>query len=280
MDAFHTLRVRGKREAFPLHNFELFTLLISALEWRKHNGSIKMVTDSAGAEFLEVYGLIDAWDETTILLDDMQSLNINEDVFWAGAKLYALSQCKAPCVMMDLDFILWKPIDFQKYGTDLAVIHREDINPFVYRSKEHFSFWDDWEFPDWLNWSVLPCNGAFVYFGSQEFISEYTEFAIEFMQKANEADDRLYYMVFAEQRWMAMCADYLSIPIHEFSSLSVLFGGKQKYFTHLWGDKQRLKDNLKDAEIFCRKCAWRLVHDFPDFAEKILCQNWAKRYWK
>ncbi len=186
MDAFHTLRVRGKRETFPLHNFELFTLLISALEWRKHNGSIKMVTDSAGAEFLEVYGLIDAWDETTILLDDMQSLNINEDVFWAGAKLYALSQRKAPCVMMDLDFILWKPIDFQKYGTDLAVIHREDINPFVYRSKEHFSFWDDWEFPDWLNWSVLPCNGAFVYFGSQEFISEYTEFAIEFMQKANE----------------------------------------------------------------------------------------------
>lgn len=280
MDAFHTLRVRGKKANFPLHRFELFTLLISALEWRKHNGSIKLITDSVGAEYLDRCGLIDAWDETQILLDDMKSLNINEDVFWAGAKLYALAQQKTPCVMMDLDFILWKPLNFQQYGTDLAVIHREDIYPLVYRSKEHFSFREGWEFPDWLNWSVRPCNGAFVYFGSQKFVSKYTEFAIEFMEKADVEDDRLNYMVFAEQRWMAMCADYLSIPIHEFSTLPVLFGGKQKYFTHIWGDKQRLKDNPKDAELFCRKCAERLMHDFPDFIEKLLYKKWAKRYWK
>ena len=60
----------------------------------------------------------------------------------------------------------------------------------------------------------------------------YVKEAMEFI-KNSEDGDNLTYMVFAEQRWMAMCADYLSIPIHEFSSLSVLFGGKQKYFTHL-----------------------------------------------
>lgn len=275
MEAFHTLRLRGK---FALGDFELFTLTISALEWRKHNGYIKLVTDSFGAEYLYECGLSAVWDDTAVMLDEIKSFGINEDVFWAGAKIYALSRQSSPCVMIDLDFILWKPIDFANFGKSLAVIHREDIYQPVYPPKEYFRFIDGWQLPNWLDWSARPCNGALVYFGSGRFLREYTSFALKFMKNADTIDDRLSYMVFAEQRWMAMCAEHLAVPINEISSLAGLFDGKQKYFTHLWGYKRKLRNNPQEANAFCRKCAGRLKHDFPEFAEKLKNYAWARKY--
>ena len=277
MNAFHTLRIHNPKN-FAFADFELFTLAISALEWCKHNGSIKLVTDKKGAEYLNECGLIEIWNDVEILLDEMNNLGINEDVFWAGAKIYSLSLQKTPCVMIDLDFILWKPIEFVNFGKDLAVIHREDIYEPVYPPKDVFHFKDGWQLPDWLNWSVRPCNGALVYFGSDRFVREYTSFAIDFMKNSATNDERLSHMVFAEQRWMAMCAEKLGIPIHELSSLKELFDGKQKYFTHIWGHKQRLRDNPDEADIFCRKCADRLKYDFPEFAERLKNYSWATKY--
>lgn len=85
-------------------------------------------------------------------------------------------------------------------------------------------------------------------------------------------------MVFAEQRWMAMCAEHLNVPINELSTLKGLFDGKQQYFTHVWGYKQKLRDNPDEAEAFCQKCAGRLKHDFPEFAEKLKNYVWAAKY--
>lgn len=279
MDAFHTLRVRNPRQ-FALADFELFVIAISALEWRKHNGFIKLVTDSLGAEYIHKCGLIDVWNSTEILLDEISHLGISENVFWAGAKMYALSQQEVPCVMIDLDFILWKTIEFARFGNDLAVIHREDIYQLTYPSKDFFHFINGWQLPDWLDWSTRPCNGALVYFGSNRFVREYTTFALDFMKNAATKDDCLSYMVFAEQRWMAMCAEHLNVPIHELSTLEGLFDRKQKYFTHIWGYKQKLRDNPRKSEDFCRQCARRLAHDFPDYTEKLVQQEWAHKYWK
>ena len=280
MYAFHALRARGPQETFALEDFALFAMLLSALEWRRHNGRVKLITDSVGIEYLDTCGLLDAWDETEVLLDEMKSLGIDENVFWAGAKLYALSRQETPCVMMDLDFIAWQPMDFSAYGRDLVVIHREDICRSIYPPKEAFRFRDGWQLPVWLDWSARPCNAAFAYFGSQRFLREYTAFALRFMQMADAFDDRLRYMVFAEQRWMAMCAAHLAIPVHEISTLEGLFGGKQKYFTHIWGHKQRLRDHPREAEAFCRKCAGRLRHDFPAFAAELESRPWAAKYFK
>ena len=278
MNAIHTLRARGNREKFALHDFELFVLILSALEWRKLGGKIKLVTDKIGAEYLNERGLLNTWNVVEIELDAMKSLAINENVFWAGAKIFALSLQEMPCVSMDLDFILWKPIDFTAYGKDLAVIHRENICAAVYPSRECFKFRNGWQLPSFLNWSVRPCNAAFVYFGSNLLVRKYSDFAIKFMQNADVEDDRLTYMVFAEQRWLAMCAKHFGIPVHEFSSLEELFSGNQKYFTHIWGYKQRLRNNPTEAEKLCRQCAARLEHDFPKFACELSDLAWAEKY--
>lgn len=263
MRGLHILRVR--QENFFMHDFEVLTMLISALEWRKHNGEITLITDNAGYDYLKNLNLLSAYDNVEVYLDEMTNLNINEDVFWAGGKLFALLRQTAPICIIDLDFILWQKLNFEEFGKNIAVIHREDNGGFVYPDKDYFKFKNEFNFPDNLDWNIRPCNGAFVYFGSNEFIKEYADFAIKFMQNADESFDRLCYMVFIEQRFMSMCAKKLNLNIYEFSNLGDLFNPKQKYFTHIWGYKQKLRDNLNDAENFCRKCVKRLRFDFEEF---------------
>lgn len=263
MKGIHIFRVRGEKAR--LADFELLVMLLSALEWRKNNGNISLITDNAGYEYLKNSGVLTAYNSVENYLDGMKTLNINEDVFWAGSKIYALSKQNAPVVVIDLDFILWQKLDFASLKRDLAVIHTEDIYEPVYPPKEFFRFKAGFSFPNWLDWSVRPCNGALVYYGSDKFLREYASFAIEFMKYADDTNDRLSYMVFAEQRFMAMQAKKSGITIRELSSLLNLFDKNQKYFTHIWGYKQKLRDNSTEAENFCQKCLKRLKYDFGDF---------------
>ena len=261
MNAFHTLRTRG--DHFSMQRFELLTMILSALEWKKHNGRIKLVTDPRGAEYLNRFGLPGIYDEIDVSLDGMDRLGVDEKTFWAGAKLFALSRQQCPCVMLDLDFIVWQPIDFAPYRNDVAVIHFEQVGNDVYPPSEHFRFKHGFKLPPSLDWTVKACNTAFAYFGARDLVNRYCDFAFEFMRAAD--GDGLPYMVFVEQRWLAMCARLMRRPVHELSSLDDLFGGRQKYFTHVWGAKQRLRDDPAFAEKFCSDCIARLRHDFPQF---------------
>ena len=266
MKAFHTLRTR--RETYSMQKFELLTMILSALEWKKNNGPIKLFTDTRGAEYINKQGLTDIYDEVDTSLDEMDMLNIDENVFWAGAKLFALSRQKAPCVMMDLDFIAWQKLDFSIYGSDVATIHFEQVNNFIYPSKEFFKFKDGFKFSPALDWNIEACNTAFAYFGANDIIKRYCEFSFEFMKNAETTNAGLPYMVFIEQRWLAMCAKMMRRKVYEMSSLDDLFGGHQKYFTHIWGHKQKFRDDPELAKKFCADCEKRLRHDFPDFQFK------------
>ena len=274
MRAFQTLRMR--RADFALADFELLTAALSVLEWRSHNGTVKLVTDSYGLEYIQNCGLVSAWDEVSPVLDGMDELGLNEEVFWAGAKLYALAQEKTPCVMVDLDFILWRKIDFTAFGNDIAVIHREAVNNEVYPDHHFFRFRDGWQLPPGLDWSVEACNTALAYFGSQQLVERYVDFAFEFMRHA--AGEGLPYMVFAEQRWLAMLATARQKKIFSLSTLPDLFDGKQRYFTHVWGHKSYLRENPSAADKFCRDCAERLCYDFPKFAADLSTKAWAAKY--
>lgn len=274
MKAFHTLRTR---ENFSAADFEIFTMILSALKWREKNGAIKLVTDSRGAEYFNRLGLSAAWNEIDTSLDEMNLRGWDEKIFWAGAKLFALSRQVAPVVMIDLDFIAWQRLDFAPFATNIAVIHREEVNNSIYPDKNFFRLKNGQNLPAALDWSVEACNTAFAYFGANDFIKRYTNFAFELMTSLDTTDDVLSYMVFVEQRWAAMCAALMHREIFSLSSLENLFG-RQKYFTHLWGSKQKFRDNLKASENFCRNCARRIQHDFPCWAEKLRASQWAGKY--
>ena len=272
MRAFHTLRTRGK-----LEDFEIFTLILSALEWRKHNGKIFLYTDTAGKNFL---GDLNLWDGVDTALDKMDALGIDEKIFWAGAKLFALSKQPLPCVMIDLDFIVWQPLKFE---SALAVIHRESKDLPCYPDADYFRF-KNFALPAELNWSLDPCNTALAYFGDENLVRRYVDFAFKFMRAAAPPEnqsgwDLLPYMVFVEQRWLAMCAELCGIKVQSLSELPELFGG-QKTFTHIWGYKRFFRENKSAAEKFCRDCAGRIAHDFPNVAENLSRLALTKKYFK
>ena len=239
-----------------------------------------MICDSEAERYYESLGLCFLWDEGVHPLLDAVPQDVNAMAFWAAGKLYALSAMPSPCVMIDTDFVCWKPLSPLVEGLDAAAIHREDIMPDIYPCPAAFPQTHGFDFAA-LDWSVQPLNTALAYFGDDAFRRYYTDTAIRFIRSSPGADDVLTYMVFAEQRLLAMCAAKRQARVKALSDLPALFGGAQQgYFTHIWGFKQQMRDEAALYEDFCRRCAARLRRDFPDAAARIARVPALTRYFE
>lgn len=260
---------RNPDGTYAVEPFELLSTALSALWWRRANGSIRMICDQKAARYYDALGLSFLWDEGVHPLLDAVPADVDPMAFWAAGKLFALSAMPAPCVMLDTDFIVWKPLAPLLAACELAAIHREDIMPDIYPGPEAFSRTRGFDFAA-LDWSVRPLNTALAYFADDDFRRYYTDMAIRFMRRSPGADDVLTYMVFAEQRLLAMCAAQKNVRTTALSDLPALFGGGQQgYFSHIWGFKQQMRDEPALYEDFCRRCAARLERDFPQQAARI-----------
>lgn len=261
--------VRCPDRPYQMTDFDLLTTVLSALVWRRENGSIRMITDDTGAQYYRSLGLTDLWDGGIFTyLNDIPS-TIDPCTFWAAGKLYALAATPAPCVMLDTDFIVWHSLS-EHWHRPLAVIHREALNPAIYPAPSAFVLAPSYHFPTNWNWHEPACNTALTYFGNDTLRKTYVGQAMDFMQAARGRDG-LIYMVFAEQRLLAMCAQACGVPIHTFSTEQDLFQGNQRDFTHIWGFKQAMQEQPVLHELFCQKCAARIRKDFPIYAN--ICQT-------
>lgn len=277
MRAFHCnwtapFRVRNPQAVYRVEPYELLTTVLSAVFWQKNGGSIAMLCDSTAAAYYRACGLDGLWDGgIRPVLDDMPP-EIDPHIFWAAGKLYALRVFGAPCVMLDTDFIAWREIDSLVDGAQAAVIHREDIMPEVYPGQDAFPAAADFDFSG-LDWSVRPANTALAYFGDAAFTDLYTGRALSFMCASRQADNALTYMVFAEQRLLAMLARQQGIRLLSLSELPALFLSGQTWFTHVWGFKQQMQKNPALLADFCRRCAARLQKDAPEWAAVLARQD-------
>ncbi len=283
--AFHSnwtrpFEVRSPGRQYSVEPFELLTTALSALVWRRENGPIRMVCDTRAKKYYDECGLSFLWDEGVHPILDLIPEDINPMAFWAGGKLYALSAMPSPCVMIDTDFIVWKPLEPIVAGYDAAAIHREDIMPDIYPGPEAFCQTRNFPLHN-FDWTVNPLNTALSYFGNDSFRRYYTDTAICFMRSSPKAEDVLTYMVFAEQRLLAMCAAKYGAKICALSDLPSLFDGTQNgYFTHIWGSKQQMRDEPAFCDDFCRRCASRLQRDFPEEAKRIALVPVLSKYFK
>ena len=87
--------VRAPGMPYAVEPFELLTTALSALFWRRENGSICMVCDSRAAEYYASLGLDFLWDDGMHPLLDAMPDDINATAFWAAGKLYAVAAMKA-----------------------------------------------------------------------------------------------------------------------------------------------------------------------------------------
>lgn len=256
--SFAPAAAKGKQEP-AVEDFDLYCTAFSALQWRKNGGEIALCADTKFAEYYKRIGFCDIWDKVRICVaDDLEG--IDPQMFWAGAKLLALRDTDAPVVMIDTDFIAWKNPQF---GNEIIAAHREDISDGIYpplsffKTRSHI-------LPDFSE-SVLPLNTAFLYIPDNDFKEFYTSQAIAFMKSAEKCGDYLKYMVFAEQRLAAMCAEYTDTPVRTLLDKNALFRPQSDY-THLWGAKQAMRDHPELRADFISKCKARLISDFPDYA--------------
>ena len=259
--SFAPSAAKGKT-AVSVENFDLYCTALSALQWRKNGGTITMCCDNRYAEYYRKIGFESVWNEIKVCVaDDLEG--INPLMFWAGGKLLALRETDAPAAMIDTDFIMWEN---PRFGSEIIAAHREDISDGIYpplsffRTRGHI-------LPDFSE-TVLPLNTAFLYVPDNDFKEFYTSQAIAFMKSAEGTGDFLKYMVFAEQRLAAMCADYTNTPVKTLLDKDSLFY-PQSGFTHLWGAKQAMRDHPELRADFLNKCRTRLISDFPDYAYLI-----------
>lgn len=269
MRAIHVLRTPRGAEHVRLQPFETLTMVLSALEWQAHNGTIDLVTDSKGRAWINALGLTGIWSQIDTRIDEMDDLPLDEVVFWAAGKLFALRAQTAPCVIIDLDFIVWRTVDFTPYGTGVAAIHREDLNNGVYPPPSTLRLQPGYALPSGLDLTERPINGAFVYHGDTCFLHCYAQAAIDFMLHADTSDAGLPYMVFAEQRLLPMLAKQEHRPVYEISPLGSLFGSGQRMFTHIWGYKDVLRRDADARDAFCAKVRRRIAKEFPHMESVI-----------
>ncbi len=237
----------AQRQDYHLSCLYVSSMVLSALLWRKNCGTIKLYTDSVFYAYLISNGLTELWDGgiDTETIDAIPP-SVNQSVFWAAAKLFALHDAPAPVAMVDGDLFFWRDISKDMNLENLTVLHKEELWD-CYVSRDSLGTPPDYQFDSRWDWTESPYNTAFAYFPHQAFKDAYTEEAIRFMtdncgQDAKPSSQ----MVFAEQRLLAMCAKRDNIPVK--TLIDNPFDGKNDSFTHLWGAKARANKNVKDMK--------------------------------
>ena len=274
MKAFHSFwslpnRIRnGGVIRFP--DYELLTMMLSALEWRRCNGPIRMLTDREGLAFFEQEGLSGLWSEPPEpLLDDIGG-EFDPMFFWAAGKLFALRQVPAPCVMLDTDLILWKNVEGRLSDAAVAA-HREDLYPQVYPDPSVFTLDDSYAFPSEWDFTLPAANTAFLYLPDDGFRTRYTDAAFSFMRALRSRDvSPVVTMCFAEQRLLPMCAASQGVRLDYLLDENAL--NDQSLATHLWGLKTVLPGSAEQRVAYCLSCIRRILSDFPEW-EPVLSRN-------
>lgn len=260
MNAFHCICSKPAfyNQEFYMQDYQILTMILSALQWRKNCGNIKLVLDECALKYIKDNFLEYIWDDIELLKEE----DIDYEMFWAGAKIFALKSQNTPIAMIDLDMIVWNNMEDELSDKKIAAIHSEPIMSNTYKDKYYFNMRRDYTFDDEFDWDVLPSNTAFLYIQDEEFKNYYCDEAINFMKNSAKSDDKLCYMVFAEQRLLSMCAKKKDINVDYLIEFPKAIGN-QDNFTHIWGYKNVLAQNENENYKFCKRCVNRIIKDFP-----------------
>ncbi|MDR0310029.1 MAG: hypothetical protein LBJ21_00435 [Acidobacteriota bacterium] len=253
-----------------MEDFELLSTALSALMWRKKNGPIKLYTDKTGYDYYDSLGLLDLWDggiDASVVTNIPDT--INQEIFWAGAKLFALRNETTPIAVIDTDLIVWANLAPELADKRFAVLHREELYEFCYIHGDFLKKRGDYQFdPEW-DWSAWPCNMAFAYFSDPGFKKYYTDCAIDFMTGNGEYPmEMISQMVFAEQRMASMCAIKMNVPIHHL--LNNPFQWDNSSFSHIWGGKDVARRDLRQRRLLCTAILRKIKEHFPNYYNKLI----------
>lgn len=256
MLGIHTVYTPPTRHGFTaIHDqlqFEVFTMILSCLWWRKLHGPIKLYCDRPFFEHLTQLGLTELWDEIDIAtLEQGFPEDVNHNVFWAWAKMWINSLQTEPFVSLDIDLFQNRPYDFSSH--DFIFSHRELVDD----GTDKFIFYPDFQqWPEFKaqlagqtisNWAanvaILAVNNIPVY-------QDFYHIACQFVANNNYQPTGNIHpsapMTFVEQRLLASVIESTGSSAKamidmDFQSgsgwLTDLTALQNPGITHLWGLK-------------------------------------------
>jgi hypothetical protein len=241
---------------------------ISAYQWKKVNGKVKLYTTKKDLEFFQEMGMDKLYDEI-----DTEVLEKEIEVFWPHfypaskiVVLNSLSKTDFPAAFIDTDLIYSEKVELDE-GVSLAYLHDEALFNMNYPPLQLLGKREDYEFPDFpeLRFSN-PVNVGFVIFNDSEFAKEFSSLSLKYMRRnyknsahvdwAKENLRTFWKSLFAEQRLLGAFAEHKKIKTQQlfpYTYLGDIGAWKSKTsssivktevmnmqklsFFHLWGEK-------------------------------------------
>ena len=166
--------------------------------------------------------------------------------------------------MLDTDLIVMKRISNFIEQSAISALHVEALEADVYLSSDLLKKPFGYIFPDYYNWDVLPSNTAFVYISDEKFKQFYIEESKRFMFcNIGMPAEMVSQMVFAEQRMLAICADYSGLTINHL--LTGPYSLSNDCIIHLWGFKKLLRKSNNLQAVFSKQLLARVAGELSEF---------------
>ena len=153
MNAHHVAFSSPVRDIYSsildMRAYEVMTLSLSCLFWKKYHGNIKLYADDNFYTKVKNMDLLWLWDEVDNVTMRSIPKNVNHDKFWSYSKMYINSLQTEPFYNIDLDLFTRQPL--KKYDTDFVFAHYEVVDS---KKTQYFDFHKQKEFKDFFRVSV------------------------------------------------------------------------------------------------------------------------------
>ena len=162
-DSIYTTRSVDKK--YFMKDFELLTLVASALFYKKFSGKIDLYTDNTGYEYFKEQKILDFYDDVNVdVLNNFDT--IRPDIYWAAGKVKVIQSQVKPFLSLDTDAIIYDNVEKYIDKKDpLVGFHYEMFGNQFYPSRSGIRTSDKYEWDENLNWELFPVNVAITYFG-------------------------------------------------------------------------------------------------------------------
>lgn len=245
-----------KKQTSFYTKLDVLLLLCSGVLWKKHHPSSTtfLFCDDLTLQLLEKLQATSIWDK----VDLVKPINdINKDVFWAASKVNQLKYVNEPTVLLDHDFLVYRPLDVYLNSTP---VFAHDENGERYYLTEY-----DKVIKKASDIILRPkpyaINCSFMYFPNSSFANSYATKSIDLMKRFTQHNaPNSKYLIFAEQLTLKNMLDnnnikYNTLINERWRSGDLIFEPNDKgifsfedslqYFRHYWFDKNKIKNSIK-----------------------------------
>jgi hypothetical protein len=178
----HRLRGHGfditrdlKSQTYDQPDYQILYTILSIIHWKRHNGPIKLYTDSIGLAFYQQFYIPELYDEVDInFLNGYSKTPVDPAYFWTSGKIKCLAHQTSPFVFLDQDMIIRSKLPENILKSEIAVTHWEIPRGYYYFNEK------DWksqikhiDFPNNYNCLDWSPNTSFLLFNNLKIVKEY-----------------------------------------------------------------------------------------------------------